>query len=53
MSHALKFLMAIAASLALTACAAPDHYPVSGEECGPEDPVKEIDASMADCAPNI
>ena len=53
MSSPFKIVLLFAAALALTACVAPDKYPVSGEECGPEDPVKEIDASMADCAPNL
>lgn len=34
-------------SLLLAACTEPGTYPVSGEECGPEDPVLELDAS--DC----
>lgn len=28
-------------------CAEPGHYPVSGEECGPKDPV--LDMSVPDC----
>ena len=39
----------LAATLALAACTAPDTYPITGEACGPEDPVKELDAS--DCLP--
>ncbi len=49
MTQTLKTLSAFAAVLALmAACTAPNTYPVSGEECGPSDPVKELDAS--DCA---
>ncbi|UWQ82088.1 hypothetical protein [Leisingera caerulea] len=33
--------------LLLAACNEPGTYPVSGEECGPDDPVLELDAS--DC----
>jgi len=31
----------------IASCAAQDRYPVSGEECGPNDPVLTLDA--ADC----
>ncbi len=38
----------IAAAAVLSACEkSSDTYPVSGEQCGPEDPVKTLDA--ADC----
>ncbi len=33
--------------LGLGACTQPDTYPVTGETCGPDDPVLELDA--ADC----
>jgi hypothetical protein len=36
------------AALTLTACENTDTYPISGEECGPNDPVQTLDA--ADCA---
>ncbi|MBS9717791.1 hypothetical protein ACFFUT_10280 [Pseudohalocynthiibacter aestuariivivens] len=41
-------------ALALTAvfligCTGPDQYPISGEECGPNDPVKDL--SVPDCLP--
>ena len=39
----------IIAMFGLAACAEPGHYPVSDEECGPNDPVLTLDAS--DCAP--
>ncbi len=35
------YLLAIA-SIALSACSAPGTYPLSGEVCGPEDPVKDM-----------
>jgi hypothetical protein len=38
----------IAVSLGLTGCAEPGYYPLSGEECQPNDPVMDLDAS--DCA---
>lgn len=34
-------------AMVLSGCQKPGTYPVSGQECGPEDPVKELDA--ADC----
>ncbi|MDU8911614.1 hypothetical protein [Aestuariicoccus sp. MJ-SS9] len=44
-------LALVLSCLALTACTGPDQYPVSGQECGPNDPVKELDAP--DCPPAI
>lgn len=50
-SEATGFIMRLAlpvlciAPLALSACAAPGHYPLSGETCSPDDPVLE----MKDC----
>ncbi|UWQ23353.1 hypothetical protein K3553_10060 [Leisingera aquaemixtae] len=43
----LIFLALINLPLLLAACTEPGAYPVSGEECGPDDPVLELDA--ADC----
>ncbi|WP_299408918.1 hypothetical protein [uncultured Roseobacter sp.] len=37
----------LTASLALLGCTEPETYPITGEECGPNDPVLELDA--ADC----
>jgi len=37
----------------LAACEDPDHYPITGQECGPDDPVKEMDAADLDCLPSI
>lgn len=42
-------LFAATFALALGACVPEGRYPVSGEECGPDDPVKGI--SPEDCAP--
>ncbi|PTX56044.1 hypothetical protein C8N43_0694 [Litoreibacter ponti] len=50
----MKYPLTIACMIALTAlsaCVTEDRYPVSGEECGPNDPVKDLDA--ADCLPPI
>ena len=35
------------ALLLIASCAQEGHYPVSGDECGPDDPVLTLDA--ADC----
>ena len=52
MTRLAKLLFPILAILALAACEGPDRYPVSGEECNPDDPVQDLDA--ADCAiPNL
>lgn len=48
----MKYTLLVACALALTsltACFQEDTYPVSGEECGPNDPVKDLDAT--DCLP--
>ncbi|AUJ63915.1 hypothetical protein B9057_14630 (plasmid) [Aestuarium zhoushanense] len=37
----------VALALAVAGCTEPGHYSVSGEECGPNDPVLELDAN--DC----
>lgn len=51
----MKFLLTsfsmLLLALLLAACADETHYPVSGEECTAEDPVKDVDASVVDCAP--
>ena len=36
--------------LALVGCTSPDTYPITGAECGPDDPVKTIDA--VGCVPS-
>ncbi len=40
---------AICAVLAVMGCEQQNAYPISAEECGPNDPVKTLDAS--DCQP--
>lgn len=45
----LKFAFTLIAVLLLQGCETQGQYPVSGEQCGPEDPVKELDAG--DCMP--
>lgn len=42
----MKFLPLLALIL-VASCAAEGRYPLSGEECGPNDPVLDLDA--ADC----
>ena len=37
----------VALTLAVTGCAEPGRYPVSGDECGPNDPV--LDMKAPDC----
>jgi hypothetical protein len=41
----------LAAFIALTGCTDTDHYPITGDACGPSDPVQELDAS--ECVPLI
>jgi hypothetical protein len=40
-------IVLISATLGISGCAEPGHYPVSGEDCKPNDPVKDLNA--ADC----
>ncbi|MGJ8623075.1 MAG: hypothetical protein ACSHW1_09870 [Yoonia sp.] len=42
----MRILLLISAFV-IAACAQADRYPISGEECGPNDPVLTLDA--ADC----
>lgn len=37
--------------LLIPACTDPETYPVSGEKCGPDDPVRTLDAR--DCVPPV
>ncbi len=41
----------IVALLMIASCAPEGQYPVSGEECGPDDPVLTLDASDCDVVP--
>ena len=45
-----KIIALTLASLLLLGCEGPGKYPVTGEECGPNDPVKDL--SAADCFPS-
>ena len=45
----LTYIVILVAFTALAGCTDDKHYPVSGEECGPADPVKEIET--LDCVP--
>ena len=42
-----RFLVLLILPFLMSACAEEGHYPVSGEECQPGDPVQEL--SAADC----
>jgi hypothetical protein len=46
MNHLLRIFF-LTLTLAVLGCAKPGHYPISGEDCGPNDPVQTLDA--ADC----
>ncbi|MGX0877710.1 hypothetical protein ACSSV4_002403 [Roseovarius sp. MBR-154] len=46
-----RLALVLFATLMLSACEDPNRYPVSGEECGPDDPVKTIDGSISSCVP--
>lgn len=40
-------LILLTMTLTIMGCYSPGHYPISGAECGPKDPVKDL--SAADC----
>jgi len=43
------FLLMSCAVLALAGCAGPGRYPITGAECGPDDPVLDMD--VPNCPP--
>ena len=45
----LTSIVILVAFTALASCTDTKHYPVSGDECGPTDPVKEVET--LDCVP--
>ncbi|GGE40752.1 hypothetical protein [Actibacterium pelagium] len=47
MSKTKALLLIISAAGFLSACTTADTYPISGEQCTPEDPVQTLDA--VDC----
>jgi hypothetical protein len=51
MRKTLILTMLLAAGGLTAACTEPRTYPVSGEECGPDDPVRSVDADAVDCIP--
>lgn len=53
MSMYSRLALVLFATLILSACEDPSRYPVSGEECGPDDPVKTIDGTMTSCVPAV
>jgi hypothetical protein len=44
------FLVLIGSGL-VSGCTQPDAYPVTGEQCGPEDPAKTMDGRVSECMP--
>jgi hypothetical protein len=44
-------LIAVLVMFGMTGCTDRNHYPISGHECGPHDPVKDLNAS--DCLPPV
>ena len=45
----IKLTLALIALVFLQACEDRDTYPISGQECGPNDPVQEM--TVPDCTP--
>ncbi|MEI4232250.1 hypothetical protein [Roseovarius sp. D22-M7] len=53
MASIVKLASVLGTVLLVAGCATPDRYPVSGEECGPEDPVRTMDTGATDCVPAV
>ncbi|SEP27050.1 hypothetical protein SAMN04490248_1633 [Salinihabitans flavidus] len=53
MSMYARMALVLFATLFLSACEDPNRYPVSGEECSPDDPVKTIDGTITSCVPTV
>ena len=51
MSQLAKLVAVFGTACLVAACEAPARYPVSGEPCNPDDPVRTVDSSMTDCVP--
>lgn len=49
MTRCLSLAALFVLALTLSACETPDRYPISGEPCGPEDPVQGM--TPPDCTP--
>lgn len=47
----LAMIVILGSFAVLAGCTDPDHYPISGQECGPNDPVLDLDAN--DCTPPV
>lgn len=48
---AITILVMLAAFATISGCTDSDHYPISGQECSPDDPVHDLSAS--DCMPPV
>jgi hypothetical protein len=46
MNHLLRICL-LTLTLAVLGCTEPGHYPISDKDCGPNDPV--LDLNVADC----
>jgi len=51
MSSFSRLALFLVAVVMLSACEDPNRYPVTGEECSADDPVKTIDGSIDSCVP--
>ena len=52
MTKSFLLFVALFATATVAGCTPPeDQYPISGEECTAEDPVKDLDASDLNCIP--
>ncbi|WP_294607095.1 hypothetical protein [Roseovarius sp.] len=53
MNRLAMLLLALMTTGFLSACADDKHYPLSGEECAPGDPVQDLEPVAADCVPGV
>jgi len=48
-----RMALIVFATLFLSACEDPNRYPVSGEKCSADDPVKTTDGTVTSCVPTV
>ncbi|WP_347538940.1 hypothetical protein [Roseovarius sp. CAU 1744] len=49
MSAVIRLVSLLFFVVTLSACADPTTYPISREECSPNDPVHDLDAALGSC----
>jgi len=53
MNRLTALLLALMTTGLLGACTDDGHYPITGEECAPGDPVQDLEPVAGDCVPSV